>query len=401
MSAVAELIKNIISQSISRIWIRGEVSNLKIQKNGHIYFTIKDDTAKMSALIMKFSKARPEGENLKDGMEILILGNVSYYTKEGYISVFVDALQFLGEGNLKQKFEELKNRLFQEGLFDHSHKKPVPAFPRVVGVVTSPSGAAIQDILQVTGRRFSNVHIVVFPTAVQGDAAAAEICRSIRVANRFAQSIDVLIVGRGGGSLEDLWCFNEESVAREIFNSRIPVISAVGHEIDFTIADFVADQRAPTPSAAAELVVKDKSDIKRHLENLKSRLEYQLQGRLDNFRHRLSTRGSEALNFSLDKCLSDLSLQLNNLSIRFQNHLAQYFRSLRHQIEVKKEKLNALNPFNTLARGYSITTLIKNGRRTTLRDSEQPEPGDLIESRLHQGYLLSTVTSREKGAPRA
>ncbi len=394
VSAVAELIKNIISQSISRIWIKGEVSNLKIQQNGNIYFSIKDEGAKMNALIMKFSKARPDAEQLKDGMEIVIYGNVSYYAKEGYISVFVEAVQLVGEGGLKQKFEELKNKLFKEGLFDAKYKKPIPSFPRVVGVVTSPSGAAIQDILQVTGRRFSNVHILVFPAAVQGENAAEEISRAIRAANRFYDKIDVLIVGRGGGSLEDLWCFNEESVARAIFNSKIPVISAVGHEIDFTIADFVSDQRAPTPSAAAELVVRDKSEIVRHLDNLKTRLEYQVQGKLEIFRRQLDTRGNEALRYILENKMSDLSLQLDNLTIRFQNQLSRYFKDHRHRIEVLKEKLHTLNPLNTLSRGYSITYAIRDKKTLSLSDSTQAQVGDILRTILHKGELISIVNEQ-------
>ncbi len=398
VSAVAELIRNLISQSISKIWIRGEVSNLKFQKNGNIYFSVKDDKSKLNALIMNFSKARKDADKLKDGMEILILGNVSYYTKEGYISVFVDALEFMGEGLLKQRFEELKIRLHKEGLFAQNLKKPIPAFPRVVGVITSPSGAAIQDILQVTGRRFSNVHIVIFPVAVQGDKAAYEISRGIALANKYGKDkIDVLIVGRGGGALEDLWCFNEEVVARAIFNSEIPVISAVGHEIDFTIADFVSDQRAPTPSAAAELVVRDKQETVRHLTNLKDRLEYNINNILEGIHFLLEKNGKDYFKKQLSARLSDLSLQTDNLTIRFQNQMSNYFKNLRYTIRLHTEKLSTLNPWNTLSRGYSVTFKEDSqGNRIPIKDCEGIQKGDTIHTVLHKGELESSITHIHK-----
>jgi len=398
VSAVAALLQKLVSDNIGKLRIRGEVSNIKFQKNGNVYFSLKDEQAKLNALVMHFSKAASNVRELKDGMEIIIYGNVSYYKKEGYISIFVDTIEFLGEGLLKKRFDELKAKLEKEGLFDKAHKKPVPHYPSVVGVVTSPSGAAIRDILNITGRRFNSVHIVVFPAAVQGDKAAGEIARAIRVANRFAANkIDVLIVGRGGGAIEDLWCFNEEAVARAIYESDIPVISAVGHEIDYTISDYVADLRAPTPSAAAELVVKDREEIISLIETLKIRLENLTIGRLETLKYRFENNGRDKITTMLQNQFSDLSYAFENQKIRFDSIFNKNISELRQKIRLQREKLNTLNPLNTLARGYSIT-YIKNskGELHNLKDIKDAKIRDTIHTLVHKGSLDAVVTEIEK-----
>jgi exodeoxyribonuclease VII large subunit len=393
VSAVARFLYTLVSKNVSPLWIRGEISNLKVQQNGNAYFSLKDAESKLGAMILQASRARSSIPQLKNGAEVLVFGSVSYYKKEGYVSVFVEEMEFLGEGLLQRRFEELKRKLLAEGLFDPSRKRPIPSFPRVVGVVTSPSGAAVRDILNVTGRRFSGVHIVLFPAQVQGDKAAPEISAAIRVANEFFRDkIDVLIVGRGGGSLEDLWCFNEESVARAIAASKIPVISAVGHEIDFTIADFVADLRAPTPSAAAELVVKDRQEVLRHLDNLKSRLQSQTEGRLERAAFVIRNRGAEYLRRLLQNNLAEARLSLQDLQNRLKTRQETTFRDLRSALHLQSEKLGALNPEKILERGYSITYRIaEDGSRTTVKQPSAVKKGDRILTVVTGGKIRSVV----------
>lgn len=393
VSAVAKFLASIISQNISSLWIKGEVSNLKIQQNGNVYLNIKDEESKLNAIVMNTSRASKKTLDLKNGMEILVFGRLSYYKKEGTVSLFIDDIELLGEGLLKQKFDALKKKLEAEGFFSPNRKRKIPSYPRWVGVVTSPSGAAIQDILNVTNRRFGSVNIVVFPAAVQGENAADEISRAIMVANRFASdAIDVLIVGRGGGSVEDLWCFNEEIVARAIFNSKIPVISAVGHEIDYTIADYVADLRAPTPSAAAEIVVKDRKDVLRQIEHLKSRCERLFQNQLDTARQSLEQLGQARLKLHLGSMLTENRLTLDNLNVRFQNNMKSGFDKIKADILRHREKLAALNPANILKRGFSISYLInEDGVKTALTSVNKVHSNDKIETVLTDGAIISEV----------
>ncbi len=393
VSAVAKFIYSIIAENISSLWIRGEISNFKIQQNGNAYFNIKDSEAKLNAIIMANSNAQKHISELKNGLEILVYGRISYYKKEGYITLFTEEIEFVGEGLLKQKFDELKKKLESEGLFNKEHKRKIPEFPQCVGIVTSPSGAAIQDILNVTSRRFSSVNIILFPASVQGESAVQDIVSSIKVANKYAYKyIDVLIVGRGGGSLEDLWCFNEEAVARAIYGSKIPVISAVGHEIDYTIADYVADMRAPTPSAAAELVVKDKKEILKFIESIKDRIDVLFINKYDSIRNFLEIRGQGAIKRLFQEQLSDLSLTLENLSIRFTNNFKTYLNQTRSFLNLHKEKLNALHPHNTLKRGYTITYKIDSqGRKSVVSSINDIHQGNCINTLLHDGDFNSKV----------
>jgi len=393
VSTVARLIQSLISQNLSPLWVRGEVSNLKFQQSGNIYFNIKDDEAKLNVVIMSNSNARKYAQDIKNGVDILVFGRISYYKKEGYVTLFAEEIEFVGEGILKRKFDELKKKLEEEGLFRKEHKRKIPEFPQWVGVVTSPTGAAIQDILNITSRRFSSVNIVIFPAAVQGEGAAEEIERAIKVANKYASNfIDVLIVGRGGGSLEDLWCFNEERVARAIFNSKIPVISAVGHEIDYTIADFVADLRAPTPSAAAEMVVKDKNEILAYINNLKSRIESIFLKKLDDARYFLSVRGEEQLKKMLQEDISQIALTFENINIRFKNAFINFLENLKNRLKYSFGKLTALNPENTLKRGYSITYKINEKKqKEILKSATLANEGDLLLTKLSDGELQSKV----------
>ena len=393
VSAVAKFIYTIISQNISPLWIRGEISNLKIQQNGNVYFNIRDNESKLNAMIMANSSVCTSVNELKNGLEILVYGRISYYKKEGYITLFVDEIEFIGEGLLKQKFDELKARLEKEGLFDKSHKRKIPDYPQNVGVVTSRSGAAIQDIMNVINRRFSGVSIFLFPASVQGEAARDEIVRSIKVANDFAGDyLDVLIVARGGGSLEDLWCFNEEIVARAIYGSRIPVISAVGHEIDYTIADYVADLRAPTPSAAAELVVKDKKDILKNISIIKERLDKLFYAQYDLLKNFLEIRGKKVIKRLFQDQLSELTMSMENLNIRFLNNFSNYLKQAKNSVHYYTGKLETLNPYNTLKRGYSITYRYEKGEsKSLIRRVSDVNPGDKINTVLKDGNFNSKV----------
>ncbi|MEJ5284385.1 MAG: exodeoxyribonuclease VII large subunit [Brevinematales bacterium] len=355
VSQVAEAIHSLITE-IPALWVKGEVSNLKFHQNGNIYFNIKDANAKISAVLMNNSPAKKNDKLLKEGLEIIVFGRISYYKKEGYITLFVEQIDLLGEGILKQKFEELKRKLEAEGLFDKSRKRKIPEYPEVIGVITSPTGAAIRDILNITYRRAPNVHVIIFPVAVQGENAQYEIAKAIEIANKkFKNKIDVLIVGRGGGSIEDLWSFNEEIVARAIFNSEIPIVSAVGHEIDYTIADYVADLRAPTPSAAAEIVVRDREEIKIKLKNIYNRLTTFIENYIQNIKKTISHYGTQYLYNKLKDDIEQKSLFLDNLSIRLENKMQENITKIRHLLSLQTEKLKMLNPNTILSRGYSIT----------------------------------------------
>jgi exodeoxyribonuclease VII large subunit len=393
VSELAKYLSTVISNNVPQLWVRGEISNLRIQQNKNVFFTLKDEESKISCVIMNYSEAQSAVKNLSDGLEILLFGNVSYYKKEGSISFFVESVLLLGEGILKQKFEQLRQKLEAEGMFDKARKRKIPEYPEWVGIITSPTGAAIHDILNVTNRRFGSVNMILFPAAVQGDGASKEIARSIKVANKYAGHIlDVLIVGRGGGSIEDLWCFNEEPVARAIFHSKVPVISAVGHEIDYTIADYVADMRAPTPSAAAELVVKDRNQLTDFVRNLTFRAEQLVNTRIDQFRMVLDNKGGPALKRIFMTSLSDISLHLTNLRHRFDTVYQSKIRQWTHQIGLYREKIEALNPTKILERGYSITyRLDESGARENIRASKDAKTGDNLLTILSSGEIKSRV----------
>jgi len=271
VSKINQLIKENLEVNFGNIWIEGEISNLRIPSTGHLYLTLKDELAQIQAVIFK-TQRKGIRFDIKDGLSVIANGRITVYEARGIYQIIIDYIEPKGIGALQLAFEQLKAKLSQEGLFDERFKKKLPLLPKKIGIITSPTGAAIRDILQVINRRFANIHILIYPVKVQGDEAPKEIVQAIEELNKFTD-IDVLILARGGGSIEDLWAFNEEIVARAIFSSGIPVISAIGHEIDYTISDFVADFRAPTPSAAAELVISSKEEFQKHLDFLYRRLE--------------------------------------------------------------------------------------------------------------------------------
>src|ERR671925_61165 len=282
VSEVSERIKVVLEDTFFDIWVEGEISNLRTPSSGHTYLTLKDEHSQLRAVLFKMQR-RYLRFDPKDGMLVIARGRISLYEPRGEYQLVIDYLEPKGLGALQMAFEQLKARLAQAGLFDPARKRPLPILPRCIGIVTSPTGAVIRDMLQILRRRFANLHVCIYPVRVQGDGAAEEIARAIEALNGNP-GIEVIIVARGGGSLEDLWAFNEESVARAIYQSRMPVISAVGHEIDFTIADFVADVRAPTPSAAAELVVAAKDEFCGRIDRLTGRLQRATLHRLEALR---------------------------------------------------------------------------------------------------------------------
>ncbi len=337
---------------LGNVCVVGEISNLKFHSTGHVYFTLKDENSKISCFLA--------AENLKflrfemaDGMEITAEGYIYLYEKGGTYSLNIRDIQIAGLGNLSIAFEKLKERLSKEGLFDEKYKKPIPSFPEKIAVITSESGAAVRDILKIIKNRNNIVDVLVYPVLVQGPGAAPDIADAIRQVNQLFPETDTIIVGRGGGSIEELWAFNEEIVARSIFDSRIPVISAVGHEIDFTISDFVADRRAETPTAAAQMAVPDVNDLKSSISQLKMNLQYQGANFIRKKELQLQRCNIEAM---ASKFENRISLQINDINNQYKEMftlISNLIYNKKNKIDSVKEQLEALNPQNIMARGYS------------------------------------------------
>lgn len=363
-------IRQILESKFPQVWVEGEVSNLRIPTSGHFYFTLKDANCQLAAVMFRNVAAQVKFE-LKDGLKVICSGRISVYEKSGQYQIYVEELEPKGIGALQLAFEQLKERLSKEGLFAPAHKKPIPLLPQHIGIVTSPTGAAIRDILNILSRRFPNLHITINPVRVQGEGAALEIARAIDEFNALG-GIDVLIVGRGGGSMEDLWAFNEEAVARAIYNSRIPVVSAVGHEIDFTIADFVADLRAPTPSAAAELVCAKKEEFVERVRAL-----------------------SEALGCALLDIVRGPAQRLDELTSKLGLNLKHFIEMSRERFKALLGKLEVLSPLAHLERGYSIS--LKLPKRTVLKDASALKNGDEVETRLARGGFVGVVKEIKLG----
>ena len=361
---------------LNNILIKGEISNFKNHYTGHMYFTLKDEKSLIKCIMFK-SYATKLTFMPKDGMKVMILGSVSVFERDGVYQIYARAMEEDGLGDLYTKYQELKKRLEQQGLFEEEHKMEIPMMPRVIGVLTSQTGSVIRDIINVSTRRNPNVYIRLLPVPVQGEGAAEKISNGIEYMNKNKLA-DVLILARGGGSLEDLWPFNEEIVAHSIYNSEIPIISAVGHETDFTIADFVADLRAPTPSAAAELAVPDIYEVKRKIETYQDRLRNSLIKKL------------ELMNLRYEKCMSSSVFKeplrkINDNYIKLDNCIKQIENSIKVKHEKEKTKyieliakLDALSPLKTLYRGYSITE--KNNK--VIKSKEELKTNDLIEIRF-------------------
>lgn len=424
-------IKLLLESGFDALWVEGEISNLRRPGSGHLYFTLKDEESRIRAAIFRrFSEMMVF--DLEDGMNIVCRARLSVYQPRGEYQLIIDTIEPKGVGALQLAFEQLRARLQQEGLFDPSHKKPVPFLPSRIGIITSPTGAAIRDILNITGRRFPSVDILIAPVRVQGAEAPLEIIGALTDLNSISD-IDVIILTRGGGSLEDLAPFNDERVAREIYKSRIPVISAVGHEIDFTIADFVADLRAPTPSAAAELVVPIRGDLMESLENLRSRMINDhrrmidmLEEKVAIFRERLKdprrkiadmrigldditarlalvatyeldARKNNLRNMEVDlmhanpmTAAGDYLLALENLKKNMAAGLRHFLNNLKIRVEGNISMLNTLSPLSVLKRGYGIVRSIPDGG--IIRESSSVTIGDDVAVKVSSGSFNAKVT---------
>lgn len=379
-------IKETLETSFPSVWVQGEISNFTDHSSGHIYFTLKDEKSQIKCTLWKWQRGvlRFMPEN---GMKVVVLGSVRLYEKGGQYQINIGAMEPLGIGSLQLRFEKLKEKLLTEGLFDDSRKRPLPRFPEAIGVVTSETGAALHDIVSVLTRRMPGIRIVVRPALVQGEGAAQDIASAIEEFNAYG-GVDVLIVGRGGGSLEDLWAFNEEVVARAIVASGIPVVSAVGHEVDFTIADFAADLRAPTPSVAAELVAPSRDELVLKVKSLTDALALNLKGILDMARERLK-RLAESPVFTRPHIMIEGFVQrLDDLVKILDLNFDQVISLTRSRLKNAAEKLELLSPLKTLVRGYSITRR----EEGIVTDIGLLSSGDEIETLLANGRVLSRVT---------
>lgn len=416
VSELTGRIKRLLEEHFLQVFVEGEISGFRPAASGHIYFTLKDASATISCVLWGTEAARLTSVP-RDGDKVEIRGRLSLYEPRGSYQIIVQSIRPAGQGRLFLAFQEMKERLQKEGLFDPERKRQIPKFPRSVGIVTSPTGAAIRDILKVLGRRAPHLPVFIYPARVQGEGAAAEVACGIERMNALGLA-EVLIVGRGGGSLEDLWAFNEEVVARAIHASKIPVISAVGHEVDFTIADFVADLRAPTPSAAAEVVARNSADVLREIAHFRSRLQAVMVQRTEPLRRlpHLQTRlegallprvnllrshvrrfeTSYALKRPLEK-VNRLRQQLDEQLLRLSRGLIDRKTASQSRLERLSAQLRALNPKAIMERGYSITFDVE--RKRVIRADSETFPGQQLKILLHEGEIEVSVNGERAFAP--
>ncbi len=428
-------IKQLLEGQVGMVWVKGELSNFKAHTSGHFYFSLKDSKSQITAVMFRGHNARLKFKP-HDGLEVLVRGRITVYEPRGNYQLMVEMMEPVGAGALQKSFEQLKLKLKNEGLFEASRKKQIPHFPRHVAVVTSPTGAAIRDILNVMSRRAKSVPVTVVPTIVQGEAAAPSICLALQKALQLPD-VDVVIIGRGGGSMEDMWCFNDEKLARLIAASPIPIISAVGHEIDFTISDFVSDLRAPTPSAAAELVAKSTVEIEGKVKSLQRMLSLALEKRLRLLREKSLGLGKRLVDPK--RRLQDLQLRNDDLVNRMEMAFARRLAERQHKVQMLRQRLgspadvvearkkeikylsdraakalqfalekkrsrtlrvmsvlDSLSPLKVVERGYSIVTKA-GAKNEVIKSSKNVKTGDKIEIRLAEGSL-SAVVDETKGS---
>jgi exodeoxyribonuclease VII large subunit len=436
VSELTARIRDLLAKNFTDLSVEGEISNCREAQSGHLYFTLKDEKAQIRCVWFKQDR-RGLKFRVEDGLKVTLRGSISVYEQRGEYQIYVESMEPLGLGALQLAFEQLKKRLEAEGLFDPAGKKPLPLLPSRIGLITSPKGAAVRDVVRILRRRFHNVHLTVFPVRVQGEGSAQEIVRALRFFNQ-RKLVDVLILARGGGSIEDLWSFNEEIVARAIFDSEIPIISGVGHETDFTIADFVADVRASTPSAAAELVVNTRREFDKHIADLRnalteqiryrilvlsrrvhelgarrgfrrpldllrqqrqradeltSRLALGLRARLEQSRRRYTAAHLRIFRFDFRARISALRIRLERLSVELGKRMERLVRIKRERLEKLRVQLEERSPLKVLERGYSIVT---DSTGAVLRDADAVALGDSLSIQLHKGRLITEVKKREQ-----
>jgi exodeoxyribonuclease VII large subunit len=414
VTELTRTIKGVLENSIGSVWVEGEISNLRQPSSGHCYFTMKDDNAQLTSVMFRGNQTGLRFP-LKDGLLIRAQGDITVYEKSGNYQLIVRRMEEGGKGPLQARFEALKKKLQEEGLFEAARKRPIPLLPRHIGVVTSPTGAALRDILNVISRRFPNIHLLIAPVKVQGNEAAPEIAAAIDELNAWG-GLDVLIVGRGGGSIEDLWPFNEEVVARAIARSALPIISAVGHETDFTISDFVADLRAPTPSAAAELVVNCKDAFESRQNDAARQLQRAMKQTLLAARHRLLNAATSyvfkepgnlarfhrqridklrlRMEHTLRGDMASTRQRLDEIGIRMLHCIRMRQQSHMQDVRRLDAQLQAINPLAVLKRGYSVT---HDETGQVIRRADQLRPGQRVTTRLQEGRFESDVTRIQEG----
>ena len=400
-----------IDSNLNNVYLKGEISNFKHHTRGHFYFTLKDENSRLSAVMFNFNASKV-GFEPEDGMKVLVSGRISVYEATGSYQIYVNTMEMDGIGNLYLEFEKLKKKLASEGLFNPEHKKPIPKYPKTIGIITAPTGAAIRDILSTIKRRFPIAKTILFPALVQGEGAKESVTRQLKKAQEY--DLDVIICGRGGGSIEDLWCFNEEMVARAIYESKIPVISAVGHEIDFTIADFVADLRAPTPTGAAEMAVPNITDLNNLFNQLKIRATKAIQNKIDGTENRLKTLTSKQIlknplsiyeikEQRLDNLLDRLQLFIANKlkedNLRYHKIIdnkllkepTKILENKEYQFNILLKTVTILNPMKLLDSGYSI---VKN-KNEVITSVKLVNVDDVINIALKDGTIDAKVVSKE------
>jgi len=392
VSEITREIKNLLEENYSSLWLSGEISNCKVHSSGHCYFSLKDENSQIGAIMFKGSH-RLLKFKLEDGLQVIVNGRISVYEPRGTYQIVAEYIEPQGLGALQLAFEQLKKKLQAEGLFDEVRKKALPLLPRRIGVITSPTGAAIRDILQVLKRRYSNIGVLLSPVNVQGLEAAPAIVEALEGLNAL-EDIDLIILGRGGGSLEDLWAFNTEEVARAIARSQIPVISAVGHEIDITISDYVADLRAPTPSAAAELAVPLKEEMVSWIEAFRDGLQERIGEKLGDLRNRLDFFKSHLRHPRRN--LENFLQRVDEWQERLQLAFLSRQRHLKLEVQTLHKTLQALSPLSVLKRGYSITySLDSSGVKRALKTNRGVSVGSEVETWLADGKLWSQVFNKD------
>jgi len=395
VSELTAEIKDLLESSFPEVWVSGEISNFSRPRSGHCYLTLKDELAQLPAVIWRTTASRVRFE-LHDGLEVVCRGQIGVYPPHGKYQLIIQEIQPRGIGALELALRQLREKLAGEGLFDPARKRPLPRFARRIAVITSPTGAAIRDFLEVLRRRWSATDVWIVPVRVQGDEAAGEIAAAIRMVNRLSVPVDCLVVTRGGGSLEDLWAFNEEIVCRAIFESRIPVVSAVGHEIDVTLSDLVADVRALTPSEAAERVVPAADEIARHLEQVRGRMTAALRARAAAARTRLDALAAcRGFRRPFER-VHELARRLDELEARARLAIRGRAESARQKTDAMAGRLESLSPLAVLGRGYSVTERTRDGR--IIRDAAELSIGDELHTRFAHGRAASRVERVEREA---
>ncbi len=389
---VNRYISNMFTQDfmLNRIYVKGEVSNCKYHTSGHIYFSLKDDSGSLACVMFAGSRSGLKF-HMENGQSIIVLGNISVYERDGKYQLYAKEIVLDGIGLLYEKFQAMKQELEDMGMFAPEYKQPIPAFSRRVGIVTAPTGAAIRDIMNISYRRNPYVQLILYPALVQGEGAADSIVRGIEILDQ--SGVDVIIVGRGGGSMEDLWAFNEEKVARAIFQCNTPVISAVGHETDFTIADYVADLRAPTPSAAAELAVADIIGIQEQLQKMEERFRTRMTDRIEDERREVRHLQSRLNVLSPQNQIREKYQILTEKEEKLQYFMRLVLKNKRHQMLLYAERMKGLSPLDKLKQGYSYTA-DEDGHKVT--EVDQVQEGDLLQIYVSDGQILAEVKDTKK-----